>query len=64
MWSFWLFVVLLILLVGLLPMYGYSRSWGYYPSSIVGIVLLSLIFLMWFGVIAFAWPWRAPMVPP
>lgn len=36
-------VVLVIVLVGALPNWNHSRSWGYYPSGIVGIVLLVLI---------------------
>ena len=67
MGSFWLFVVLMILLVdlrvGLLPMYGYSRGWGHDPSGVGGVVLLGLIASMWSGAIAFAWPWRAPVYP-
>ena len=32
------------LLVATLPAYGYSREWGYYPSSIVAAILLILGF--------------------
>lgn len=41
-----LLIVLILLLVGSLPTYPYSRDWGYYPSGGVGLVLLILIILM------------------
>lgn len=44
-----LFIVLILLLIGALPTYPYSRSWGYYPSGGVGLVLLILVILLLFG---------------
>ena len=41
-----LLIVLILMLVGALPTYPYSRDWGYYPSGGVGLVLLILILLM------------------
>ncbi|HXX82456.1 MAG TPA: DUF3309 family protein [Casimicrobiaceae bacterium] len=38
-----LLMLLGVLLVATLPAYGYSREWGYYPSSIVAAILLILI---------------------
>ena len=35
-------VLLLALLIGTLPIYRYSRQWGYYPSGIVAAILLIL----------------------
>jgi len=35
-------VVLLALLVGVMPAWPYSRSWGYYPSGL-GLVLVVII---------------------
>lgn len=35
-------VILLLLILGALPAWPYSRSWGYYPSGI-GIVLLIIL---------------------
>jgi len=46
-----LLIVLLLILVGSLPTWSYSRGWGYYPSGGVGIlvvVLLVLLFLRQF----------------
>lgn len=41
-----LLVILVLLLLGALPAWPYSRSWGYYPSGGLGLVLLILIVLM------------------
>ena len=39
-----LIVILILLLIGGLPVFPHSRSWGYGPSGIIGVVLvLSLI---------------------
>ena len=35
-----LFVILLVLvLIGALPVYSYSRTWGYYPSGILAVIV-------------------------
>jgi hypothetical protein len=44
-----LLIVLILLLVGALPTYPYSRDWGYYPSGGIGLVLIILLVLMLFG---------------
>ena len=44
-----LFVILLILLIGALPSWPYSRSWGYYPSGGLGLILLILLILLLLG---------------
>jgi len=46
-----LLVVLLLLLVGALPTWGHSRSWGYYPSGGLGLLLVILLILMLMGYI-------------
>ncbi len=46
-----LIVVLLIILLGALPTWPYSRSWGYYPSGGFGLVLLVVVLLLLFRVI-------------
>jgi hypothetical protein len=38
-----LVIILILLLIGALPAWPYSASWGYYPSGGLGIVLLILI---------------------
>jgi len=42
-------LVLVILLVVGLPTWPYSRSWGYYPSGGIGLVVLILIILLLLG---------------
>lgn len=44
-----LIIILLLVLVGALPVYPYSRSWGYYPSGGIGLVALVLILLLLFN---------------
>ncbi len=44
-----LLIILILLLVGALPTYPYSRSWGYYPSGGIGLVLLIIIVLLLLG---------------
>jgi hypothetical protein len=38
-------LILLILLIGAFPTWPYSRGWGYYPSSGLGLVLVIIIVL-------------------
>jgi len=38
-----LWVILVLLLLGALPVYPYSTSWGYYPSGGLGLLLLVLL---------------------
>ncbi len=40
-----LLVILVLLLVGALPTWPYSRSWGYYPSGGLGLIVLILLVL-------------------
>jgi hypothetical protein len=44
-----LIIVLILLLIGAFPSWGYSRGWGYYPSGIVGVVLIVIIILVLMG---------------
>jgi hypothetical protein len=44
-----LIVILILVLVGALPTWPHSRSWGYYPSGGLGLILLILIILMLMG---------------
>ena len=46
-----LLVLLIVLLVGGLPTWGYSRNWGYRPAGGLGVVLLILLLLVLFGAI-------------
>jgi hypothetical protein len=40
-----LIVVLLLMLVGAIPAWPHSRSWGYAPSGTVGLILIILLVL-------------------
>ncbi len=44
-----LLVVLVLLLIGAVPSWPYSREWGYYPSGGVGLVLLIILLLVLMG---------------
>ena len=44
-----LLVLLILLLVGALPSWGHSRSWGYGPSGILGLVLIVVVILLLMG---------------
>lgn len=41
-----LVVLLVLLLLGALPTWPYSRAWGYYPSGGLGLILVILIVLI------------------
>jgi hypothetical protein len=38
-------VILILLLIGALPTWPYSRGWGYYPSGGLGLIVLILLVL-------------------
>ncbi len=44
-----LLVFLILILVGALPTWPHSRSWGYYPSSGLGLVVVILLILVLLG---------------
>ena len=46
-----LIILLVLLLVGALPTWPHSKSWGYYPSGGLGIIALILIILVVRGTI-------------
>ena len=41
-----LLIILLILALGAFPAWPYSRSWGYYPSGGLGLILLIVLLVM------------------
>jgi hypothetical protein len=41
-----LLILLILLLVGALPAWPHSRTWGYYPSGGLGTILLVVLILM------------------
>ncbi len=44
-----LLFILIIALVGALPTWGHSRSWGYFPSGGLGLILLIVLILVLMG---------------
>jgi len=44
-----LLIILILLLIGALPRWGYSAGWGYFPSGGIGLVLLILVILLLLG---------------
>jgi hypothetical protein len=44
-----LLIILILLLLGALPTWPYSRSWGYYPSGAVGLILVIVVLLVLFN---------------
>ncbi|HET7207179.1 MAG TPA: DUF3309 family protein [Terriglobales bacterium] len=43
---FILIVVLLLMMLGALPRWNHSRSWGYFPSGGLGLVLVIVVILL------------------
>jgi len=44
-----LIIILILALLGALPTWGYSRGFGYFPSGILGLVLVVVIVLVLMG---------------
>ena len=44
-----LIIILVVLLLAVLPAWPYSSAWGYYPSGILGLVLLVIVVLALMG---------------
>jgi hypothetical protein len=44
-----LLIVVILILIGVLPVWPHASSWGYGPSGIVGVVLLIVIVMFLMG---------------
>jgi hypothetical protein len=44
-----LIILLILLLIGALPRWGYSGNWGYGPSGILGFILIVIVILLLLG---------------
>lgn len=44
-----LIIILVVLLVGALPAWPYSSGWGYFPSGILGLIVVILIIMALLG---------------
>ncbi|MCI0752946.1 DUF3309 family protein [Teichococcus vastitatis] len=44
-----LLILVILLLIGALPRWGYSTGWGYGPSGVLGLILIVLLIMMLMG---------------
>jgi len=44
-----LLIILILMLIGALPSWPYSRGWGYYPTGGIGLIVIILLILMLMG---------------
>jgi hypothetical protein len=44
-----LLIVLVLILIGVIPTWPHSRSWGYAPGGVVGVILIILLILFLTG---------------
>lgn len=44
-----LLVLLVLILIGVLPTWNHSRSWGYGPTGVTGLIVIVLIVLLLTG---------------
>ena len=44
-----LLIILILILIGVIPTWPYSRGWGYAPGGIVGVILIVLLILLLLG---------------
>jgi hypothetical protein len=50
-----LLIILILLLIGAMPVFPYSRRWGYGPTGILGVLLVILLVLMFANIIPAPW---------
>jgi hypothetical protein len=44
-----LLIILILILIGALPTWGYSSGWGYGPSGVLGVIVIVLLILVLMG---------------
>jgi hypothetical protein len=44
-----LLIILILILIGVLPTWPHSRSWGYFPSGALGVIVIIIIVLLVLG---------------
>jgi hypothetical protein len=44
-----LVIILILILIGVIPTWPYSRQWGYAPGGVVGLILIILLILVLLG---------------
>jgi hypothetical protein len=58
-----LLIVLILILLGSVPAYPYSRNWGYGPSGLVSLLLIILLIMLFMNVIPWGWTPTTTVVP-
>jgi len=48
-WTWIVLIVLLLIAIGAMPAWPYSREWGYTPSGIIGALVVVLLVLVLMG---------------
>jgi hypothetical protein len=46
-----LLIILVLIIIGAVPVWPYSQSWGYGPSGVLGLILVVFLILLLVGVI-------------
>jgi hypothetical protein len=64
MWGFWILLILVLLFAATVPIYPHSRSWGFGPIAVVLMAVALWMIVIYFGYVAFWWPWAGEPVPP
>ncbi|WP_174625545.1 DUF3309 family protein [Candidatus Methylobacter favarea] len=44
-----LLIIIILMLLGVIPTWPYSRAWGYGPSGVLGLILVILLVLILLG---------------
>ena len=45
-WRLIALIILILLLVGALPVFPHSRSWGYIPGGLIGLLIIILLVML------------------
>lgn len=56
-------LLLIALLIALIPVWPYSREWGYFPGGVIAALVILWFLLIWFGYVAIWYPWTAAPAP-
>ena len=54
-----LLIILIVLLLGAVPSWPYSRNWGYGPSGILGLLLVIVLVLLLLDVVPWGFSYHA-----
>ncbi len=44
-----LIIILILILIGVIPVWPHAKSWGYWPGGLVGLILVILLILLLLG---------------